>query len=276
MKKLPRVLIKIGGAALVAEDALDYVAEAVQQFRLNGHQVIVVHGGGPAINAELTRLGITWRFLNGQRVTTPEMMGVIESTLCGQVNSKLVRHFVASGIPAVGLSGADAKTLLCKPASEELGRVGAIQQVNSIWIEELLRVSTRPVPVIAPIGVGLDGQPYNVNADYAASRLAGALQVDQLIYLTDQNGVLDKQGRPYNSLSEPQIRALIDDGVVTGGMMTKMNAVLSALKSGVGGVRVMNGRDASFACNSFEFGTTCRLGARLKPADMELNASASV
>lgn len=261
--KAPRVLIKVGGAALTEETTLNYVTEAIQQYRLDGHRVIVVHGGGPAINAELTRQNIKWTFLNGQRVTTPEMMGVIESTLCGQVNSMLVRHFSAAGIPAVGLSGSDHRTLLCTPQSEELGLVGAIQQVNSLWIEELLRVSSYPVPVIAPVGVGLDAQAYNINADWAAARLATALQVDQLIFLTDQNGVLDENKQVFTTLSESQINALIEDGTVNGGMMTKMRSVLYALNHGIGKVRVMNGRDASFSCNSDTFGTSCVLDTTL-------------
>lgn len=257
--KAPRVLIKVGGAALIEETTLNYVTEAIQQYRLDGHRVIVVHGGGPAINAELTRQNIEWKFLNGQRVTTPEMMGVIESTLCGQVNSMLVRHFSSCGIPAVGLSGADHRTLLCTPQSEELGLVGEIQQVNSMWIEELLRVSSYPVPVIAPIGVGLDGQAYNINADWAATRLASALQVDQLIFLTDQNGVLDEKSQVYPVLSQAHINALIADGTVHGGMMTKMRSVLYALNHGITKVRVMNGRDAAFSCYGDNFGTSCVL-----------------
>jgi acetylglutamate kinase len=273
--KAPRVLIKVGGAALTEETTLNYVTEAIQQFRLDGHRVIVVHGGGPAINSELTRQGIEWKFLNGQRVTTPAMMGIIESTLCGQVNSMLVRHFVASGISAVGLSGADHRTLLCTPQSEELGLVGAIQQVNSLWIEELLRVSSYPVPVIAPVGVGLNGQAYNINADWAAARLASALQVDQLIFLTDQAGVLDSEKQVYRTLSEKQIHGLIEDGTVHGGMMTKMRSVLYALNAGIGKVRVMNGRDAAFACNGDSFGTSCVLNS-VQIANERVEAYAAV
>lgn len=257
--RAPRVLIKVGGAALTEETTLNYVTEGIQQFRLDGYRVIVVHGGGPAINSELTRHGINWTFLNGQRVTTPEMMGIIESTLCGQVNAMLVRQFVSHGISAVGLSGADHRTLLCDQQSVELGMVGAIQQVNSMWIEELLRLSTYPVPVIAPIGVGENGQAYNINADWAAARLATALQVDQLIYLTDQNGVWDQSKQIVPELNEQQINSMIDDGTVAGGMMTKMRSVLYALNAGIPKVRIMNGKDASFACNGYDFGTNCTL-----------------
>ncbi len=258
-----RVLIKVGGATLTEQSSLSYVTEAIQQFRLDGWRVIVVHGGGPAINQELTRHGIQWSFLNGQRVTTPEMMGIIESTLSGQVNSSLVRYFVSHGVHAVGLAGTDHRTLLCTPQSAELGLVGAIQQVNSLWIEEILRVSSAPVPVIAPIGIGLDGQAYNINADWAAARLAGALDVDQLIYLTDQNGVLDQDKQVVRTLTENQIRSLIDGGVVTGGMMTKMRSVQYALEAGIPKVRVMNGKDASFAAHSDMFGTVCALASTL-------------
>src|SRR5262245_9331012 len=124
-----RVLVKLGGAALVNEQVLDVVSATLKSIQ-SRCQVILVHGGGPAINAELTRRGITWNFVNGQRVTTPEMMDVIETTLCGSVNRRLVRRLGAAGLPVVGFSGADQRTLLCTPAAEELGLVGSVRNVN--------------------------------------------------------------------------------------------------------------------------------------------------
>ncbi|MGZ5279124.1 MAG: acetylglutamate kinase, partial [Pseudobdellovibrionaceae bacterium] len=241
--KSSRVLIKLGGASLQDETVLMTLSEALKQFRKYGYQVILVHGGGPAINAELTRRGIQWNFIQGQRVTTPEMMGVIEDVLGVEVNGKLVRHLEAEGIPAMGLSGADKKTLLCQAASTELGQVGAIQEVMTSWVESIFASSGNPIPVIAPIGVGLDGEAYNINADWAASYLATALNAEYLIFLTDQSGILDLQKQLIDRLSEDQLESLVSEEVVTGGMLTKTRALLYALKNGVKAVRVMNTKD---------------------------------
>lgn len=189
--KSSRVLIKLGGASFQDETTLETVAQALKQFRRYGYQVILVHGGGPSINAELTRRGITWSFQQGQRVTTPEMMDVIESVLCGDINSKLVRFLGSHNIPAVGLSGADNRLLLCQQASSSLGQVGNVQEVTTQWVEGILKLEDSPIPVIAPIGVGLSGEAYNINADWAAAHLAAALKVEYLIFLTDQQGILD-------------------------------------------------------------------------------------
>src|SRR4051794_40823303 len=116
MNGYPRVLIKLGGAALKAPETMSLAAEVLKRYRDIGYQVIVVHGGGPAINAELSRLGITWQFVGGQRITSAKMMEVIEATLCGHVNKHLVRYFGAAGLPVMGISGADNRTLLCTQA----------------------------------------------------------------------------------------------------------------------------------------------------------------
>lgn len=258
MPKHPkRVLIKLGGAALVDDSVLDVVGAAVLSLRAQGMQVVLVHGGGPAINAELTRRGITWEFLHGQRVTTPEMMGVIESTLCGSVNRQLVRRLGAMGLPTLGFSGADRQTLKCVPVSKEHGLVGAVQIVNSDWIDDMINSPMAPVPVIAPIGVGEAGEAFNINADWAASYLATALDVDQLIFLTDQPGILDTQGKLIPSLKSDELQTLVDREVVKGGMLTKTLSILYALNEGVRSVRVMNGKDAFKGRTSSEVGTWC-------------------
>jgi len=255
--KSSRVLIKLGGASLQDETILSTLTEALAQFRKYKYEVILVHGGGPAINAELTRRGIQWSFLNGQRVTTPEMMEVIETVLCGEVNNKLVRHLNSNGVPAVGLSGAVGQTLLCKPASEELGQVGAIQEVMTKWIEGILQMEGTPVPVIAPIGVGTNGEAYNINADWAASHLAAALKAEYLIFLTDQAGILNFQKQLIEKLSEDQLQTLVNKEVVTGGMLTKTRALQYALKNGVKAVRVMNTKDTMKGLWSDQVGTWC-------------------
>jgi acetylglutamate kinase len=255
--KSSRVLIKLGGAAFQDETVLQTVAEALKQFRQYGYQVILVHGGGPSINAELTRRGIQWRFEQGQRVTTPEMMDVIESVLCGDINSKLVRYLGSHGIPSVGLSGADGRLLLCKAASETLGQVGSIQDVTTNWVEGILKLENSPVPVIAPIGVGEKGEAYNINADWAASHLAVALKAEYLIYLTDQTGILNLQKQLIPRVNEDQLSTLMRSEVVTGGMITKTKALCHALQGGVQAVRVMNSKDSLKGLWSDKIGTWC-------------------
>lgn len=252
-----RVLIKLGGAALKDDSVLETVTEALRQYRKYGYQPILVHGGGPAINAELTRRGISWSFVKGQRVTTPEMMDVIEGTLCGNINRKLTRHFVGAGLPAFGFSGADGKTLLCSPASEELGRVGQVQSVDTRYIEGLLSIPMAPLPVIAPIGVGAEGESYNLNADWAASRLAQALGCRYLIFLTDQKGILDRNGKQLSKIRHDDLQHLVDDEIVTDGMLTKTLSVISALEGGVSAVRIMDAKSSIDGLWSNQVGTWC-------------------
>lgn len=259
MNKAARVLIKLGGAALTESSALQSTTEAIMKFRSSGYDVILVHGGGPAINAELQARGIEWNFVNGQRVTTPLMMKSIESTLCGVVNRSLVRHFGAQGIHALGFSGVDHGTLVCCQASPELGQVGKIVQVNADWISDILNMPTKPLPVIAPLGVGAGGECYNINADWSASHLAVALGVEQLLFLTDQPGVLDEEGQVIRTVDVEGLGNLIEAKMVTGGMMTKTNAVIHALKNGVGLVRVMNAQNAAEDVPVGKLGTSCVL-----------------
>ena len=254
-----RVLIKLGGAALDTDITLEVVTEAIRRYRQQGSKVILVHGGGPAINNELRKRGIQWTFVGGQRVTTPAMIDVIESTLCGSVNRRLVRHFGTQGLPVVGLSGSDRRTLLCKEASPELGLVGKIEQVNSEWIDGILSMSQSPIPVIAPIGVGIHGECFNINADWAATHLAVALGVDQLVFLTDQPGVLDEEGELIRQLDKQGMLNMIDCKVVSGGMLTKTLAVLHALDNGVRRVRVLKAVDSHKAVTNSELGTQCSL-----------------
>jgi acetylglutamate kinase len=255
--KPSRVVIKLGGAALKDEAVLDVVTEAVKQYRKYDYQVVLVHGGGPAINTELTARGISWNFLDGQRVTTPEMMDVIESTLCGKVNGQLVRHLGSHGLPSLGFSGTDGNTLVCTAASKELGRVGKIEKVNVGWLEGVLSMAQTPVPVISPIGVGLGGESYNINADWAASHLAVALQARYLVFLTDQNGILNQGRQLVKKLSPWDLEQMIQTGVVKDGMSTKARAMLHALENGVSSVRVMNGMDAINGLWSNFVGTWC-------------------
>jgi acetylglutamate kinase len=257
MKTPPRVLIKLGGAALKAPETMALAAQVLKSYRDYGYQVIVVHGGGPAINTELSRLGMTWQFVGGQRVTSHKMMEVIEATLCGNVNKHLVRYFGAAGIPVIGLSGADQRTLLCTQASPELGQVGSIQKVNAGWIEDLLATPSAPIPLIAPVGVGASGECYNINADWSAAHLAVALKVEQLLYVTDQVGIMDEEGQIIANVDASGLENMIECKTVTGGMLAKVRAVLFALQSGISSVSIMNATDAVAGFPYGNRGTVC-------------------
>jgi acetylglutamate kinase len=257
-----RVLLKLGGASLQDESVISQVTETLRQYRRFGYQVVLVHGGGPAINAELTRRGISWSFIKGQRVTTPEMMETIEMVLCGQVNRKLVRALNAAGLPAVGMSGADGNTLLCQQESQQLGQVGVIKSINTQVVEGILAMPSNPIPVIAPLGVGFNGESYNINADWSASRLAAALNATQLVFLTDQNGILDAQKTLIQTVDTAGLQGLIDDETVTGGMLTKTLTILHALKNDVQTVRVLNAKESLKGLWSDDVGTQCRTASQ--------------
>ncbi len=254
------VLIKLGGAALQDPELVSSICEDLTLIRSAGISVVLVHGGGPSINQELTRRGIQWEFLEGQRITTPEMMEVIERVLCGSVNRTIVRTLNASGVPAVGISGGDAQTLLCKAAHPKLGQVGQIETVNTGFI---LSVMDQAIPVIAPIGVGRDGTAFNINADWAASRIAQSLGVGKLIFLTDQDGILDSNKKLIPELDAAELENLIENGTVQGGMLAKTRTILHALRHGVKDIHVLNARRPHGLIEELftdqGVGTACRL-----------------
>ena len=252
-----RILIKLGGAALIDPETRKAVTETLHTYKKLGHKIILVHGGGPTINKELTLRGIDWSFSNGQRVTTPEMMDVIEYALCGIVNRSLVRHFGAHDLEVVGVSGSDRQTLICSQASPELGQVGKIDSVNASWIEDILARSG--LPVVAPVGMGQKGEAYNINADWAASHLAVALKVNELIFMTDQPGILDTQGQLIANVNADQLNSMIETKVVSGGMLIKTTAILHALKNRVQFVRVTNSRGGNPLSALGLTGTLCEL-----------------
>ncbi len=251
------ILIKLGGASLQSTEIFDIVAKAIVKYKKLNDRLVLVHGGGPAINAELKLRGIEWNFLRGQRVTTPEMMAVIEMVLSGKVNRDLVRCLSKQGLSVFGCSGVDFKTFLCTQASPDLGQVGLIESVHSSWLQDLLDRADSPIPVVAPIGIGYQGESYNINADWAASRMAVAMQVDQLIYLTDQKGILNRNGESFLKLSKNQLEKMIEDEIGTGGMLTKVVSILHALENGITNVRIMNAKDIEEGMTSDRVGTWC-------------------
>lgn len=256
------ILVKVGGAALEDAALVRAICEQLTIIRAVGVKLVLVHGGGAAINRELTTHGITWEFFEGQRITTPQMMEVIEMVLCGHVNKKIVRELNSRGVRALGVSGADAGILRCKQADARLGQVGSIEEVDTSVIENLM---TECIPVLAPIGVGVAGRAFNINADWAAARVAQALNVKKMLFLTDQAGILDGKGRVIGELDAGQLEQLIETGVVKGGMLAKVRTILHALKAGVTDVHVLNAREKNGLVEELftdrGVGTVCRLRA---------------
>ena len=264
------VLIKLGGAALQDSNLVTAICKDLMLIRSVGVSLILVHGGGPSINEELTIHGIKWDFIDGQRVTTPEMMDIVEMVLCGQVNRRIVRTLNQAGVQAVGFSGGDAKTLQCRQADPRLGQVGYIEKVDPTFINSVLKTQSEAgmgaVPVIAPVGIGKTGAAFNINADWAASRIAQALGVKKVLYLTDQDGILDADGKLAPELDAAELENFIETGVVKGGMLAKAQTMLHALRNGVTDIHVLNARKPHGLIEELftnrGVGTVCRLRSR--------------
>jgi len=235
------LVIKLGGAAM-GED-VDAFLEDVVLLRFVGMRPVVVHGGGPEISAWQKRLGIEPRFVNGLRVTDAATMEVVKMVLTGKIGPDLVSRIHRLGGQAVGMSGEDGPTLLVRPRGHEdgqdLGFVGEVDQVNAEPVESVLDQGR--IPVIASIGLGVDGDAYNVNADTVAAELAVALHATKLILLTDVEGVRDGDGKLISALDASGAESLIAAGVVTGGRIPKVRAALRAL-DGVVASHIIDGR----------------------------------
>ena len=251
------VVIKLGGASLQEPNILEEFVRTVQGYLKYDYRVVVVHGGGPHINLELKRRNISWEFIDGQRKTTTEMMSVIEEVLFHKVNASLVLQLKENRIDSRGLSGASDKLLLCSCASAELGQVGKIEAVDIAPILEKMRASPQCVLVIAPLGVGENGEKYNINADWAASKIASALKAKKLIFLSDQDGILDSAQSLIPFVDVLGLKALLQSGAVSGGMYAKVLTIIDAIENRVEEVRVMRGTDAYKGLWSDYVGTFC-------------------
>lgn len=221
------VVIKIGGSALGPQDTTFADLVALQR---EGIGVVVVHGGGPTITRWLGRLGVQSTFVRGLRVTDEAALEVVTAVLCGLVNKALVAAIQAAGGRAVGLSGADGPTVLARVRDAALGRVGEVSRVEPRLLHSL--VGEGYIPVLAPVSLdeGLGGELLNVNADSVAGAVARALGAERVIFLTDVPGVLDSRSEPIPALSRERTRQLIAAGVITGGMVPKVEACLAALE----------------------------------------------
>jgi acetylglutamate kinase len=244
------IVIKYGGNAMTDEHLKNCFAQDVVLLKLVGMNPVVVHGGGPQINDMLDRLGKKGEFIQGMRVTDAETMDVVEMVLGGQVNKEIVNLINRHGGKAVGLTGQDgnfihAHKLLMEDLSDptkmiDVGQVGEITAIDPSIINFL--DSGDFIPVVAPIGVGEDGDTYNINADVVAGKLAEILGAEKLILLTNTPGVLDKAGTLLTGLTPKQIDDLVADGTLSGGMLPKIGSALDAARSGVKSVHIIDGR----------------------------------
>jgi acetylglutamate kinase len=239
------VVIKLGGHAMTSDEAMDSFARDVVLMRQVGINPVIVHGGGPMINALLDKLEIKSKFVNGKRVTDAATMEVVEMVLSGTVNKRIVQAINKQGGRAVGLSGKDANLVVCDPADPELGLVGNPSEINPEVIRTLFENDL--IPVIAPLGAGRNGETFNINGDTVAGAIAGALSADRLLLLTDVSGVKNADGDVLTEMNSDQIREMTASGVIAGGMIPKTETALAALEEGVKAVVILDGR-APNAC----------------------------
>ena len=234
-------VIKYGGSAMEDEELCRQVVADIELLKLMGIRIVVVHGGGKAINAQLKALGIPVAFKDGLRVTDDATMAAVQQVLVGQVNQRLVWALNEYGHNAVGISGADGKTLKAAPIDPGLGRVGRIREVDPSLIETIL--DDGYIPVIATVGCGADGF-YNINADVAAGKIAEAMGANKLIYLTDVDGLygdIHDEDSLIQTLTRAETHQILSSGELDGGMIPKIRSIAEALDAGVSEVVILNG-----------------------------------
>lgn len=234
-------VIKYGGSAMEDPELCRQVVADIEMLKLMGVRIVLVHGGGKAINAMLKRLDVPVKFKDGLRVTDDETMEAVQEVLVGHVNQQLVWALNEYGHNAVGISGADGKTLKAEPADPDLGRVGRIREVDTNLINTIL--DDGYIPVVATVGCGPDGF-YNINADVAADKIAEAMGADKLIYLTDVDGLFrdfSDEDSLVAQLTRTETHELLESGTLDGGMIPKIRSVAEALDAGVSEVVILNG-----------------------------------
>ncbi len=246
------IVIKYGGHAMADETLKKSFALDVILLKYIGINPVIVHGGGPQINETLKRYGIVSEFVKGMRVTDAATMAVVEMVLTGQVNKEVVGYINQHGGRAVGLSGKDGGLLLCRKMLQEVTRDdGTVEEVDIGFVGDVIKVDTAIlntleaggfIPIIAPIGVGRDGECYNINADLVAGRVAAALAAEKLILLTDVAGVKDRDGNLLSSINLTEVPSLIESGAITGGMIPKVTCCMDALQDGVKKAHIIDGR----------------------------------
>ena len=246
------IVVKYGGHAMVDEHLKTDFARDITLMKYIGVNPVVVHGGGPQINQVLDQMGITTKFINGMRFTDERTMDVVEMVLGGKVNKGIVTQINRQGGKSVGLSGKDGDLIFAEklqlmhqpdetkpPEIIDPGHVGKVTKINPSIIKTLSEQGF--IPVIAPVGVGINGETFNINADLVASEVASALSSGRLIYLTDVDGVMDASGKLISSIDAKTIKNMVDGKIISGGMIPKIEYALNALNNGVEKVQIING-----------------------------------
>ncbi len=233
------LLIKLGGALLDQPDSRLRIAAEIRAIASEGHRVVVVHGGGKQMTRLLDAQGIQSRFVDGLRVSSPEVIDALLQAVAGSVNKRLVAAFRHGGVPAVGLSGVDGALVDAEQLREDLGAVGNPQLARPLVLDTLLDQGF--LPVVACVASNQNGEIFNVNADQMACICAAALPADQLLFLTDVEGVLDGNKQRIPHLSVNECRALIQQGVAVGGMQAKLEAACRTVEAGVSAIRILPG-----------------------------------
>lgn len=242
------IVIKYGGNAMTEPALKEGFARDVVLLKLIGLHPVIVHGGGPQINEMLEKVGKKGEFVQGMRVTDSETMDIVEMVLGGHVNKEIVSMITTFGGRAVGITGRDnhfikaGKLLIDTPEQKgvDIGQVGTVADIDTRLVEGL--VERGCIPVIAPIGVGQNGEAFNINADLVAGKLAEKLQAEKLLMMTNIPGVLDKEGKLLTTLTPSRIDELIEDGTLYGGMLPKIASAVEAAKSGVKATHIIDGR----------------------------------
>jgi len=241
------IVIKYGGNAMTSPELSKGFCEDIAALQKLGIRVVVVHGGGPQIKSMLEKVGVESSFEGGMRVSSQEVVEVAEMVLCGSVNKQISSGICIAGGTAIGLSGRDADLLQCEKLSNkdgiDLGNVGDVKAVNTDLLNNMLDLGI--TPVVSPIGTGMGDEKdvaYNCNADVAAGRIAGELKASRVLFLTDIAGVLDKEMKLLKELSIQDVNDLIDDDTITGGMIPKVTYATDAIKLGVKGAFITDGR----------------------------------
>ncbi|HCC68288.1 MAG TPA: acetylglutamate kinase, partial [Nitrospiraceae bacterium] len=245
-------VIKYGGAAMVEEKLKKAFAQDVVLMNFIGIRPVIVHGGGPKISAIMEKMGKKPTFIHGQRFTDKETMDIVEMVLGGLINKEIVSLINRHGGRAIGLSGKDGSLIKAKkkltrkdvatgvPEIIDLGLVGEVTSVNPKILYSMEKDSF--IPVIAPIGVGPKNETLNINADYIAGAIASALKAEKLILLTDVNGIMDNNKKLIPTINRSKIKAFVSKGIISGGMLPKVQACQNALKEGVGKTHIIDGR----------------------------------
>jgi|TARA_B100000902_G_scaffold397902_1_gene463034 acetylglutamate kinase len=234
------IVIKLGGHAMTDLTAMKSFARDIVLMKQCNVNPIIIHGGGPMINATLAKLDITSSFHEGKRITTEEIMEVVEMVLSGKVNKSIVSALNDQGGKAVGLSGKDSSLIYCEQDTPELGCVGKIMEINPEVLNSF--IDSDFIPVVAPIGYGNNSKTYNINGDTVAGALASSLNADRLLLLTDVEGVKSSEGKLIPQLDSIQARKLIKDGVISEGMIPKVNTSLDAIENSVRAAVIIDGR----------------------------------